>query len=147
LKEQKEGDMGSCKQGINAVIKDLDFYNKWKDYFLPKEKKLLTVAIEQQGENEYALAPKTYAFESEDEITMKAKGFMIKNGIVSAKDFEEQVKGAEPLKMDTTQIHSSTASVMKKTVNKTVISSCTDKGVAQDDQSYSVLPFYSGYSV
>jgi hypothetical protein len=134
----------SCDQGIEAVIIDREFCNKWRDYFLPKQKKMLGVAIEHTGESEIDTGPKCYAFESENDCIFKAKGFTIKNNKISIKDYEDQVKGAPPLCQGTTQIHSSRSGVAKKTVDKVVLSMHTDKGILQQNQCLTIVPYYCG---
>ncbi|KAA6355484.1 MAG: hypothetical protein EZS28_048989 [Streblomastix strix] len=58
-------------QQFNAAIKDLDFYNENAKYFFPTiradiydEKKILGLAIVQQGTAMYALAPKNQMIET-----------------------------------------------------------------------------------
>ena len=93
-------------QGFKYVIKDQDFYNAHAYTYFPKpgagiedEKKLLGLAIEKEGENMIALAPKCYTIFNDDEmiIALKAKGINIKKNKLTKDNYitalNEVVKG------------------------------------------------------
>jgi hypothetical protein len=87
------------KQGFKYVVKDQEYYDKHIYEWMPDpskdkydEKKLLGLAIEKQGENCVALAPKCYTIwndEDEDPISLKAKGIALKkNKQITSKDYQ-----------------------------------------------------------
>ncbi len=93
-------------QGFKYVIKDQEFYNAHAYTYFPKpgagiedEKKLLGLAIEKEGENMIALAPKCYTIFNDDEmiIALKAKGINIKKNKLTKDNYitalNEVVKG------------------------------------------------------
>jgi hypothetical protein len=145
MSDEEIARLNSCDQGIDAIITDKEFYNKWKQYFLPKKKTMMNVAIEHTGEDEINVSPKCYAFKSTDECIFKSKGFTVKNNSLTMKDYEDQVKGAAPLKQNMLQIFSNRASVVLKNTTKACLAFHCDKGVR--DQKYCLVPYYSGVDI
>jgi hypothetical protein len=136
----------TAKQGIDAIIVNKPFYNKWKGLFLPKDKTLLTVTVEHLADSEFSVSPKCYSLESiESGDVYKSKGFTMKQTEISMEDYENCIKDpSQEVRRDTMHILVKNNQVTKHLVRKIALSPKNDKGVSQNDQSFSVIPFYSG---
>ena len=85
-------------QGFDAVIKDVEFYTANVYSWMPNpskdgydEKKILGLAIEKQGENCIALAPKCYTIWNNDGVTksLKLKGVSLKKNKIVSGDYKQ----------------------------------------------------------
>jgi hypothetical protein len=141
-KSAGDGQSIGYDQGIDAIITNRKYYDKFKDLWLPKNKTLLSVAIEERGDSEIDLAPKSYTVYRTDMVPIiRLKGYNGKD--ISFQDFEDQIKGAAPLYKNVVQMNSKVASVVKNYSRKIALSATMDKAVVQNDFSGSCIPFYS----
>jgi hypothetical protein len=152
------GDLNlDCHQGLESIITDRKFYDENKYKFLPnpnadlyENKKLLGCSVEHESDVEISLCPKSCMLFDEKEYNKsgkgsvaKCKGFTVKDGNLTKEDYMNVVSGkSNQIIKETTQIRSNFSNVIKKTINKVSLSVLNNKGIVQNNQSQTVLPFY-----
>ena len=135
-------------QQFKYVIKDQEFYNEHVYTYFPKpgagiedEKKLLGLAIEKEGENMIALAPKCYTiWNGENEIkAMKLKGVSLKKNKLTKEDYKTSLNNTTPGKNINLQLKNNQMS--KLTVNKNALTGKHTKMIVLENQSCVPLGF------
>ncbi|KAA6370296.1 MAG: hypothetical protein EZS28_034177, partial [Streblomastix strix] len=94
------------EQRFDAVIKDIEFYNKNKGYFFSEDdqRKILGVHIEKQGLNCVALSPKNYIINDEcGDVSLVAKGVILRqNPQTNQQTFVDNIKQGTVMKVTNT---------------------------------------------
>jgi hypothetical protein len=117
---------------------------------LYENEKLLGYSVEHEADAEISLCPKSYTLFNKKEyiksgkgFVAKCKGFTVKDGNLTKEDYMNVVSGkSNQIIKETTQIRSDFSNVIKKTINKVSLSALNNKGIVQNNQSQTVLPFY-----
>ncbi|KAA6389152.1 MAG: hypothetical protein EZS28_015317, partial [Streblomastix strix] len=88
---------------FDAVIKDVEFYNKNKGFFFSydNQRKILGVHIEKQGLNCIALSPKNYIINDEcGDVSLVAKGVILRqNPQINEQTFVDNTKSGTVMKV------------------------------------------------
>ena len=105
------------------------------------KKKLLGLAIEKEGENMIALAPKCYTiWNGENEIkAMKLKGVSLKKNKLTKEDYKTSLNNTTPGKNINLQLKNNQMS--KLTVNKNALTGKHTKMIVLENQSCVPLGF------
>ncbi|KAA6381824.1 MAG: hypothetical protein EZS28_022651 [Streblomastix strix] len=94
------------EQRFDAIIKDVEFYNKNKGFFFSddNQRKILGVHIEKQGLNCIALSPKNYIINDEcGDVSLVAKGVILRqNPQINEQTFLDNIKSGAGMKVTNT---------------------------------------------
>ena len=146
-------------QGFNYVIKDQEFYEKHVYEWFPKpnsdpilkikdEKKLLGLAIENQGVNMIALAPKCYTIDKVRSITVKSKRINKDQNSLRFENYQDAISTVIPgrninLKLDR---RGDDYQMSTKIIQKNALTGSNTKMVVLDNQA--CCPFgFSNYQI
>ena len=136
-------------QQFKFVVKDREFYDKHVYEWFPDpskdiydEKKILGLAIEKQGENCIALAPKCYTIWNNDGTTksLKLKGVSLKKNRIVSADYKTALESTIQGKNINLQLKNHVMS--KVTVHKNALTATHTKVVVLENQS--CAPFIYG---
>ena len=147
-------------QQFKHVIADREYYDQHVYEWFPDpskdvydEKKLLGLAIEKEGENCIALAPKCYTIWNGsmddgkvDTKSLKLKGVSLKKNTIVSSDYRTSLTEPVPGKNINLQLHNN--QMTKITITKNALTACHTKMHVLENQSccplgfddYSILP-------
>ncbi|KAA6385864.1 MAG: hypothetical protein EZS28_018608 [Streblomastix strix] len=137
-----ETKMKSVKQQFKYVIKDQQFYNENAKYFFPTiegdlldEKKILGLAVEREGTEMIALAPKNYYIMVDDKTKLKLKGInQSTNKITKAQIVENIIEGTVT-KCVNMRLGQKSYQMSKLSIEKNGITGCRTKAIVLSNQS------------
>ena len=135
-------------QQFKHVIRDDEFYDahvyEWfpdpnKDVF--DEKKLLGLAIEKEGENCIALAPKCYTIFNNDNTTksLKLKGVSLKKNKIVSSDYRKSMDA--PIQGKNINLQFKGTNMSKITIVKNALTACHTKMYVLENHSCCPLGF------
>jgi hypothetical protein len=136
-------------QRFNYVIRDQEFYNEHVYEWFPDpskdvydEKKILGLAIEKEGENCIALAPKCYTIWNNDGTTksLKLKGVSLKKNRIVSADYKTALESTVQGKNINLQLKNHTMS--KVTIYKNALTATHTKVIVLPNQV--CAPFIHG---
>jgi hypothetical protein len=141
---------GDIHQGFKAIIKDRPYYHKhfynWfpnPDYGLEDEKKLGGVAIEKEGDEMIAIAPKCYYIRANGKNKLKIKGCSLgKNKQITSSNYKASVFNNEVTMATNVGLHNKKDGMKKESVNKTAISGLHTKMIVLKNNS--CAPYIKG---
>ena len=141
-------------QRFEYVVKDREFYDKYKYLFFPEpgiedplksiqsEKKLLGLAIEKEGENCVALAPKCYTIWNngvEKPVSLKLKGVSLKKNKIVYQDYLDVLNNKTTKQGVNINLQVKDSVMSKITVYKNALTASHTKMVVLENQS--CMPF------
>ena len=141
-------------QRFEYVVKDQAFYDKYKYLFFPEpgiedplksiqsEKKLLGLAIEKEGENCVALAPKCYTIwnnDSQKPVSLKLKGVSLKKNKIVYQDYLDVLNNKSTKQGVNINLQVKDSIMSKITVYKNALTASHTKMVVLENQS--CVPF------
>ncbi|KAA6381377.1 MAG: hypothetical protein EZS28_023093 [Streblomastix strix] len=134
------------EQRFDAVIKDVEFYNKNKGYFFSEDnqRKILGVHIEKQGLNCIALSPKNYIINDEcGDVSLVAKGVILRqNPQINEQTFVDNIKSGIVMKVTNTILAQKNKIMSKLSMTKNGISGSLTKMLVLENQS--CCPYITG---
>ncbi|KAA6370011.1 MAG: hypothetical protein EZS28_034461, partial [Streblomastix strix] len=139
----------SYKQQFKYVIKDQQFYNENAKYFFPTiegdlldEKKILGLAIEREGTEMIALAPKNYYIMVGDKTKIKLKGINQSTNKITKEQIVENIVEGTVTKCINMRLGQKSYQMSKLAIEKNGITGCHTKAIVLNNQSS--CPFIFG---
>ncbi|KAA6360593.1 MAG: hypothetical protein EZS28_043880, partial [Streblomastix strix] len=127
------------EQRFDAVIKDLEFYNKNKGYLYSEDnqRKILGVHIEKQGLICIALSHKNYIINDErGDVSLVAKGVILRqNPQINDQTFVDKIKSGAVMKVTNTILAQKNKIMSKLSMTKNGISASLTKIIVLENQS------------
>ncbi|KAA6360166.1 MAG: hypothetical protein EZS28_044307, partial [Streblomastix strix] len=127
------------EQRFDAVIKDVEFYNKNKGFFFSEDnqRKILGVHIEKQGLNCIALSPQNYIINDEcGYVSLVAKGVILRQSPqINQQTFVDNIKEGKVMKVTNTILAQKNKIMSKLSMTKNGISGSLTKMIVLENQS------------
>ncbi|KAA6358960.1 MAG: hypothetical protein EZS28_045512, partial [Streblomastix strix] len=134
------------EQRLDAIIKDVEFYNKNKGFFFSddNQRKILGIHIEKQGLNCIALSPKNYIINDErGDVSLVAKGVILRqNPQINEQTFVDNIKSGAVMKVTNTILAQKNKIMSKLSMTKNGISGSLTKMMVLENQS--CCPYITG---
>lgn len=140
----------SNTQAFKYVVRNRKFYNRHIYKFMPNpnkglddEKKILGLAIEKQGDNMIALAPKCYTIWSDNKcISLKLKGVSLKKNNIKSEDYRNVIENNITVKGYNINLQMKDGIMSKITIVKNALTAAHTKMIVLENQC--CCPFVKG---
>jgi hypothetical protein len=140
-------------QGFDAIVKDRAYYDKHVyDWFpdpskgIEDEKKLGGVAIEREGDEMIAIAPKCYYIRTNGKDKLKIKGCSLgRNPQITSASYKDNIRDGTTANATNCGFHVKNGEIVKDYVEKTAISGIHNKMIVLSNNS--CAPYIKGLNI